>query len=167
MAQITLKGNPINTVGSLPDVGSDAPAFTLVKTDLSETNLSDYAGKTVVRNIYPSVDTGICALSTKHFNADLNGMENTVVLCVSADLPFAHGRFCEAEGLENVTSCSVFRNDSFGSDYGVTITDGPLTGLLARAVVVINGDGKVTYTEQVPEIVQEPNYDAAKAVVNS
>ena len=118
-------------------------------------------------NIYPSVDTGICALSTKHFNADLNGMENTVVLCVSADLPFAHGRFCEAEGLENVTSCSVFRNDSFGSDYGVTITDGPLTGLLARAVVVINGDGKVTYTEQVPEIVQEPNYDAAKAVVNS
>ena len=167
MAQITLKGNPINTVGTLPAVGSDAPGFTLVKTDLSETSLSDYAGKTVVLNIYPSVDTGICAASTKHFNEDLNDMQNTVVLCVSADLPFAHGRFCEAEGLENVTNCSVFRNDSFGNDYGVTITDGPLAGLLSRAVVVINGEGKVTYTEQVPEIVQEPNYDAAKAAANA
>ncbi len=167
MAQITLKGNAINTVGTLPAVGSDAPGFTLVKTDLSEASLSDYAGKTVVLNIYPSVDTGICAASTKHFNEDLNDMQNTVVLCVSADLPFAHGRFCEAEGLENVTNCSVFRNDSFGNDYGVTITDGPLAGLLSRAVVVINGDGKVTHTEQVPEIVQEPNYDAAKAAANS
>ena len=162
MATITLQGNPIETVGELPAVGSNAPAFTLTKTDLSEVGLQDFAGKTVILNIYPSVDTGICAASTRKFNEVASSNANVVVLCISADLPFAHSRFCGAEGLENVVSLSTFRNADFGSNYGVTITTGPLAGLMSRAVVIVK-DGKVTYTEQVPEIAQEPDYDAALA----
>ncbi|THB79164.1 MAG: thiol peroxidase [Desulfobulbaceae bacterium] len=165
MATITLKGNEIQTVGSLPEVGSDAPDFTLVKTDLSETSLKDYAGKTLVLNIFPSIDTGVCAASTRRFNSEASGKDNVVVVCISADLPFAHGRFCEAEGLTDVVPTSVFRAPEFGKAYGQTITTGPLTGLLARAVVVVDGSGQVKYTEQVPEIGQEPNYDAALAAL--
>jgi thiol peroxidase len=165
MAQITLKGNAIDTVGSLPSNGTAAPNFNLVKTDLSETSLSDYAGKTVVLNIFPSIDTGICAASARRFNAEASGKADVVVLCVSADLPFAHGRFCEAEGLNDVVPVSVFRSSEFGTAYGQTITTGPLAGLLARAVVVVNPEGKVTYSEQVPEIGQEPDYEAALAAL--
>lgn len=161
MATITLQGNAIETVGNLPAVGSDAPAFSLPNTSLEAVSLGDFAGKTVILNIYPSVDTGICAASTRRFN-EIARDNGVTVLNVSADLPFAHGRFCGAEGLENVVSLSVFRNPEFGNDYGVTITSGALAGLLSRAVVVIK-DGKVAYTEQVPEIVQEPDYAAALA----
>ena len=161
MAKITLKGNEIETSGSLPEVGSVAPDFTLVTTDLSETSLQDYRGKNVVLNIFPSIDTGVCAASARRFNSEVGSKDNAVVLCISADLPFAHGRFCEAEGLKNVIPASVFRAAGFGKDYGQTITTGPLAGLLARAVVVIDVDGKVVYTEQVPEIGQEPDYENA------
>lgn len=165
MAKITLQGNEIETLGDLPAVGAVAPDFTAVKTDLSETSLKDYAGSKVVLNIYPSVDTGICAASTRRFNTEASGKDGVVVLCVSADLPFAHGRFCEAEGLKDVIPVSVFRDKGLGAVYGQTITTGPLAGLLARAVVVIDGEGKIVYTEQVPEIAQEPNYDAALAAL--
>jgi thioredoxin-dependent peroxiredoxin len=161
MAQITLKGNPINTIGSLPEVGSQAPDFTLTKTDLSDVGLKDFAGKRVVLNIFPSLDTGVCAASVRHFNADAEKLDNTVVLCASLDLPFAHNRFCTSEGLENVVNLSALRTRSFGKDYSVMITDGPMAGLFSRAVVVLDENGKVIYTEQVPEIVQEPNYQAA------
>jgi len=161
MAKITLKGNEIDTVGSLPEVGTKAPEFTAVGTDLSEVRLSNYAGKSVVLNIFPSIDTGVCAASTRRFNSEAGKTDNTVVLCVSADLPFAHGRFCEAEGLKDVVPVSVFRSDDFGTSYGQTISNGPLAGLLARAVVVIDEKGNVKYTEQVPEITQEPDYDSA------
>ena len=161
MASITLKGNPVSTVGELPAVGSSAPSFSGIKTDLSECTLADLAGKKVVLNVFPSIDTGVCAASTRHFNEAAGSLDNTVVVCVSVDLPFALGRFCGAEGLENVIPLSVFRNPEFGSGYGVTIADGPLAQLLSRAVVVIDESGKVVYTEQVPEITQEPNYEAA------
>ncbi|MFW2365298.1 MAG: thiol peroxidase [Desulforhopalus sp.] len=166
MAKITLKGNEIETSGSLPTVGSVAPDFTLVKTDLSETSLQEYRGKNVVLNIFPSIDTGVCAASTRRFNSEAGNTADSVVLCVSADLPFAHGRFCEAEGLKDVIPVSTFRAADFGKDYGQTITTGPLAGLLARAVVVIDADGKVAYTEQVPEIGQEPDYDSALKAVS-
>ena len=165
MAQITLKGSAINTSGELPAVGTQAPDFVLTKTDLSDLSLTDLRGKRVILNIFPSIDTGVCAASVRHFNADANSLDNTVVLCVSQDLPFAHARFCGAEGLENVESVSELRNQDFGASYGVRIVDGPLAGLLARAVVVVDESGKVIYTEQVPEIVQEPNYDAALSSV--
>lgn len=165
MASITLKGNPVSTVGELPAVGSDAPAFSALKTDLSECALSDLAGKKVVLNIFPSIDTGVCAASTHHFNKEAATLDNTAVLCVSVDLPFALGRFCGAEGLEDVVPVSVFRNPEFGENYGVTIADGALAGLLSRAVVVVDEAGKVVYTEQVPEITQEPNYEAALAAL--
>jgi thiol peroxidase len=165
MASITLKGIPINTSGDLPSVGTDAPSFAAVKSDLSECSLADLAGKRVVLNIFPSIDTGICAASTRRFNTEAGNLENTVVVCVSADLPFALGRFCGAEGLENVVPVSTFRNPEFETDYGVKIIDGPLASLLSRAVVVIDESGKVVYTEQVPEIAQEPNYEAALAVL--
>jgi thiol peroxidase len=165
MALITLKGNPINTIGDLPSVGSDAPSFAAVKTDLAECTLAELAGKKVVLNIFPSIDTGVCAASTHRFNKEAGSLENTIVVCVSADLPFALGRFCGAEGLENVVPVSTFRNPEFGTDYGVQIIDGPLAGLLSRAVVVIDEAGKVVYAEQVPEIAQEPNYEAALAVL--
>lgn len=161
MAQITLKGNPINTSGNLPKVGSQAPDFKLTKSDLSETSLKDYSGKRVILNIFPSIDTGVCATSVRHFNQDASKLDNTVVIGVSRDLPFAHNRFCAAEGIENVVIVSELRDMKFGDDYGVRITEGGLASLLSRAVVVIDEKGKVIYTEQVPEIGQEPNYDAA------
>lgn len=160
MATITLKGNPIETSGSLPAVGDTSPGFTLVKSDLSEASLSDFVGKTVILNIFPSIDTPVCATSTRRFNSEADKLDNVVVLCISADLPFALGRFCGAEGLETVIPLSVFRAADFGKNYGQTVTTGPLAGLLARSVVVIDPTGKVTYTEQVPEIAQEPDYDA-------
>lgn len=161
MATITLSGNEIHTAGELPAVGSAAPGFTLTSTKLGNLSLSDYQGKRVVLNIFPSIDTGVCALSTRRFNEEAQSLENTVILCVSKDLPFAHARFCGAEGLENVVPASEFRDNKFSSDYGVTITDGPMAGLMSRAVVVLDESGKVVYTEQVPEIGQEPNYAAA------
>ncbi len=167
MAEITFKGNKINTSGSLPAAGASAPAFELVKNDLSTAGLSDYKGKKVILNIFPSLDTSVCATSVRKFNAELNKLDNTSVLCISADLPFAHSRFCTTEGLEKVESLSVFRNPEFGKDYGVLMTDGPLAGLLSRAVVVLDGEGKVVYTEQVPEIAQEPDYAKALEAVNS
>ncbi|WP_029109514.1 thiol peroxidase [Mycobacterium sp. URHD0025] len=163
MAQITLKGNPINTVGDLPAVGSAAPSFSLTGTDLGAVTSEQYNGKSVLLNIFPSIDTGICAASVRAFN-ERAAASGATVLCVSKDLPFAQARFCGAEGIENVTTASAFR-DSFGEDYGITLADGPMAGLLGRAVVVIGADGKVAYTELVPEIVQEPNYDAALAAL--
>ncbi len=165
MAKITLKGNPIETVGELPEVGSKAPSFNLVAHDLSEISLESLAGKQVVLNIFPSVDTGTCAMSVRKFNEAASKLENTVVICVSADLPFAAARFCGAEGIENVKTGSVFRQPAFGVDYGVTVTTGPLSGLLSRSVVVIDASGKVAYTEQVQETTEEPNYDAALAAL--
>jgi thiol peroxidase len=164
MAQITLKGNPINTVGDLPAVGAQAPAFDLTGTDLGTVDSDQFGGKALVLNIFPSIDTGICAASVRQFNERV-GSSGVTVVNVSKDLPFAQSRFCGAEGIENVTSASAFRS-SFGEDYGITLADGPMAGLLGRAVVVIGADGKVVYTELVPEIVQEPDYDAALAAVN-
>lgn len=165
MATVTLQGNEFNTAGELPVVGSNAPAFTALKTDLSECALSDLAGKKVVLNIFPSIDTGVCAASTRRFNEEASKLDNTVVVCVSVDLPFALGRFCGAEGLENVVPVSVFRNPEFGTGYGVAIVDGPLAGLLSRAVVIVDESGKVVYTEQVAETTDEPNYEAALAAL--
>ena len=165
MAQITLKGNAINTLGNLPPVGSAAPDFILTKTDLSDVSLKDFAGQQIVLNIFPSLDTGVCAASVRHFNEDAGKMTNTTVLCVSKDLPFAMGRFCGAEGLDDVVPASVLRTDSFGKDYNVVIVDGPMAGLLSRAVVILDESGKVIYTEQVPEIVQEPDYEKALAAL--
>lgn len=161
MATITLKGHEIHTAGELPAVGAAAPDFKLTGADLQDFSLDKYKGKRVVLNIFPSIDTGICALSTRHFNESAQSLDNTVVVCVSKDLPFAHSRFCAAEGLENVVPASEFRDSSFSDGYGTLITDGPMAGLMSRAVVVINEEGNVIYTEQVPEIVQEPNYEAA------
>lgn len=164
MANVTLKGNVFQTVGELPLVGEQAPNFTLVETDLSETSLADYAGSKLILNIFPSVDTGVCATSIRTFNEKATELDGTKVLCVSADLPFAGARFCGAEGIENVATVSSFRSD-FGTDYGVTFTTGPLSGLLSRSVVVIDEEGKVLYTEQVAETTEEPNYEAAIAVL--
>lgn len=161
MAQITLQGNPINTIGNLPELGSKALGFTLVANDLSIKSLSDYKGKKVVLNIFPSLDTGTCAASVRRFNTEASKLENTVVLCISKDLPFAQARFCGAEGLEDVHNLSDFRTGDFGKDYGVEIIDGPLAGLESRAVIVLNEEGNVVYTQQVPEIVDEPDYEAA------
>jgi thiol peroxidase len=160
MATVTVNGDPIETIGELPAVGSQAPGFTLVKSDMTEISLSDLAGKNVILNIFLSLDTDVCANSVRRFNEAASKLDNTVVVCVSADLPFAHARFCGAEGLDNVITGSIFRNPEFGKDYGVTITTGP-AGLLSRSVVVIDDSGKVIYTEQVPETVNEPNYEAA------
>ena len=161
MAKITLKGNPISTAGSLPAVGSKAPDFKVTKADLSEVGLKDFAGKKLVLNIFPSVDTGVCAASVRRFNAEAATLADTVVLCVSADLPFAQKRFCGAEKLDGVVTASEFRDRGFGDAYGVRIVDGGLKGLLSRAVVVVDPGGKVVYTEQVPEIAQEPDYQGA------
>jgi thiol peroxidase len=164
MAQITLRGNPINTVGDLPAVGAQAPAFSLTGTDLGSVDSGQFDGKALVLNIFPSVDTPVCATSVRTFNERV-GAAGVSVVNVSKDLPFAQKRFCGAEGIENVISASAFRS-SFGEDYGITITDGPMAGLLGRAVVVVGADGKVAYTELVPEIGQEPDYDAALAAVS-
>ncbi|MCB1001543.1 MAG: thiol peroxidase [Ilumatobacteraceae bacterium] len=163
MAQTALGGNPVNTVGDLPEVGS-SPSFHLTKSDLSEITPADYAGKRVVLNIFPSIDTPTCATSVRTFNERASSLDNTVVLCVSADLPFAQNRFCGAEGLANVECASSFRT-GFGDEFGVSLADGKLAGLLARAVVVLDESGTVTHTQLVPEIANEPDYDAAIAAL--
>lgn len=165
MAKITFKGNPVTTSGELPKPGAKAPAFTLVKNDLSALSDKDVAGKNVILNVFPSIDTGVCATSVRTFNQKAAGLTDTVVLCVSKDLPFAQKRFCGAEGIDKVQTVSAFRGPDFGKDYGVTMNDGPLAGLFARAVVVIGKDGKVLHSELVPEIAQEPNYQTALAAV--
>lgn len=161
MAQITLRDNPIHTSGELPAVGDDAPEFKLVGTDMAEHALADFAGKQVVLNIFPSLETPVCAASVRRFNQLASEREETVVLCISADLPLAHKRFCAAEGLDDVVSLSTFRDQNFGSAYGIQMVDGPLAGLMGRAVVIVDGEGTVRYTELVPTIGQEPDYEAA------
>ncbi len=162
MAKITLKGNPVTTSGELPAIGTPAPAFKLTKTDLTEVSLADFKGKKVVLNIFPSIDTSTCATSVRKFNKEASALQNTVVLCISRDLPFAHKRFCAAEGLENVVPLSTFRDENqFGKAYGVEILDGAFKGLTARSVVVIDETGAVRHTELVGEIANEPDYTAA------
>lgn len=163
MSQVTLKGNPIEVAGHFPQVGQTAPAFTLVAKDLANTTLEQFAGKRKVLNIFPSVDTPTCATSVRTFNKEANDLDNTVVLCISADLPFAQARFCGAEGLSNVVSLSTMRGAEFLQDYGVAISTGPLAGVAARAVVVLDENNRVLHSELVSEIAQEPNYEAAKA----
>jgi thiol peroxidase len=165
MASITLGGNPIHTSGELPKVGTKMTDFKLVNTDLAEVSLNDYAGKRVVLNIFPSVDTGTCAASVRAFNEKASALENTTVLCISRDLPFAQKRFCAAEGLENVVSLSDFKNGDFGKNNGLEMTEGPLAGLHSRAIIVIDENGTIIHTEQVGEIADEPNYEAAIAVL--
>ena len=165
MASITLGGNPINTNGELPKVGTLAPQFELVKNDLSITTLADFKGSNLVLNIFPSIDTGTCATSVRTFNEKASTLENTKVLCISRDLPFAQKRFCGAEGLENVINLSDFKTGNFGTDYGLEILDGALAGLHSRVVIILDENGVVKYTEQVSEIADEPNYDAALATL--
>jgi len=168
MASITLGGNPVNTIGNLPSNNTTAPNFSLTKTDLSMASLESYKGSKVVMNIFPSVDTGTCAISVKQFNTEAAALENTKVLCISRDLPFAQQRFCGAENIENVEMLSDFNNGQFGKDYGLEFSDGALNGLHSRCIVVLDTNGKVVHTEQVSEIVDEPNYKAAiEAVVNA
>jgi len=161
MATITLRGNPIHTSGELPRAGSESTGFRLVDANLKDATLHDYAGKRKVLNIFPSIDTPTCAMSVRKFNEKAAALKDTVVLCISADLPFAQKRFCGAEGLSNVVTLSLMRGHNFARDYGVLIEDGPLAGLTARAVVVLDTDNKVLHSELVPEIAQEPNYEAA------
>lgn len=165
MSQVTFKGTAVQTKGELPLVGTKAPDFGLTAGDLSTTKLSDFLGKRVILNIFPSIDTGTCANSVRTFNKEAATLENTVVLCISKDLPFAQGRFCGAEGIENVITLSEFKDSSFSDVYGLSFVSGPLEGLLSRAVVVINEQGEVVYTEQVAEVTEEPNYQAALAVL--
>jgi thioredoxin-dependent peroxiredoxin len=165
MASITLGGNPVHTSGELPKVGSKAPNFKLVNTDLGVNTLADYAGSKLVLNIFPSVETGVCSTSVRTFNAKASGLENTKVLCISRDLPFSMKRFCGAEGLENVINLSDFRTGSFGKDYQLEMLDGGFEGLLSRVVIVLDENGIIKYTEQVPEIGTEPNYEAALAAL--
>ncbi|UGS20085.1 thiol peroxidase [Flavobacterium cyclinae] len=165
MASITLGGNPVHTNGELPTVGSKATDFKLVKTDLGTASLADFAGSKVVLNIFPSVDTGTCAASVRKFNEKASTLANTKVLCISRDLPFAQKRFCGAEGLENVINLSDFKDGSFGKNYGLEITNGPLAGLHSRVVIVLDENGTILHTEQVNEIADEPNYEAALAVL--
>lgn len=164
MATVTLKGNPFETVGSLPAVGSAAPAFELVKTDLSVATLADYAGAKLVLNIFPSVDTPTCAMSVRKFNESAAALKGVNVVCVSADLPFAAARFCGAEGIDNVDTGSTFRS-TFGKDYGLAFANGPLAGLLSRSVVILDETGSVIYTEQVAETADKPDYEAALAAL--
>jgi thioredoxin-dependent peroxiredoxin len=161
MSTITFQGNPVKTVGQLPTIGSKAPGFVLTKTDLSSLTLDELKGKKVVLNIFPSIDTGVCAMSVRKFNEKAAGLKNSVVICVSRDLPFAQSRFCGAEGIKNVVPASEYKDDNFSRAYQVKMVDGPLAGLFSRAVVVIDESGLIKYTEQVPEIIQEPNYEAA------
>ena len=164
MSEIKFKGNAINTCGELPKANTALKDFTLVTTDLKEKKLEDYKGKKLVLNIFPSVDTGVCAASVRKFNEEAAGKENAVVLCISKDLPFAQSRFCAAEGIENVEMLSAFRSN-IGEDYGITMTEGPLKGLLSRAVIVVDENGKIVYTEQVEEIAEEPDYKSALSKV--
>ncbi len=163
MSKISFKGNAVNTNGDLPKKGGKAPEFNLVKTDLSELSLKELHGKNVILNIFPSLDTSVCAASVRRFNKEAANLKDTVVLAISKDLPFAHARFCTTEGIENVIPISVFRNSTFEKDYGVEMVDGPLKGLLARCVILIDGSGNVVYSELVPEITQEPDYKAVIA----
>lgn len=165
MASITLGGNPINTAGELPKVGSKLADFKLVKNDLSIATLSDFSGKKLVLNIFPSIDTGTCATSVRKFNESAASLDNTAVLCISRDLPFAQKRFCGAEGIENVVNLSDFQEGSFGKANGLEIVDGPLAGLHSRVLIVADVDGTILHTEQVAEIANEPNYEAALAVL--
>ena len=167
MANLTLKSNPITTIGEIPMVGEKAKNFTLIKNDLSKASLTDFVGTKLVLNIFPSVDTGTCATSVREFNKRASQMGNAKVLCISRDLPFALKRYCGAEGLDNVITLSDYATGQFGKDYGLEITSGPLSHLHSRVVIIIDENGIITYTEQVPEIVNEPNYDAAlKALKN-
>lgn len=161
MAKITLQGNPLETLGALPNTNQKAPDFALTAGDLSVKSLTDFSGSRLILNIFPSVDTGTCATSVREFNKKAAALDNTKVLCISRDLPFAQSRFCGAEGIENVLMLSDFNEGQFGKDYGLEINDGPLKGLHSRCIVVIDENGTVTYTEQVPEIADEPNYEAA------
>jgi thiol peroxidase len=165
MAQVTLKGNPVQTVGDLPAPGQAAPDFTLVDKDLKEISLSDFAGRKIVLNIFPSVDTPTCARSVRRFNAEIGKRDDAAAVCVSMDLPFAHARFCGVEGLDKVVSASAFRHPEFGKQYGVRITDGPFAGLFARAVVVVDENSRVIYSQLVPEIGEEPDYEGALKVL--
>ncbi len=162
---MTFKGNPIQTAAELPKIGINAPDFTVVKTDLSSIALSELKGRKVVLNIFPSIDTPVCAASVRRFNAEAVKLNNTTVLCISRDLPFAQKRFCAAEGIDNVIPCSEYRDTSFSDAYGVKILEGPLAGLFSRALVIVSEKGMVAYTEQVPEIGQEPDYDKALAAI--
>ena len=166
MAETAFKGSPVPLSGDLPQVGSFAPDFTLTGQDLSDVTLKAYAGKTLVLNVFPSVDTPVCAMSVRKFNAEIGKVANAVVVCISADLPFAHARFCGAEGLDHVVTASTFRSPEFGDDYGVRIAAGPMTGLMARAVIVIDGQGNVVYTQLVDDISKEPDYERALAVLS-
>ena len=161
MSTVTLGGNPVNTNGTLPTVGTVAPQFQLVGNDLAEVSLQDYIGQRVILNIFPSIDTATCATSVRTFNKMASDLENTKVLCISRDLPFAQKRFCGSEGLENVVNLSDFRDGSFGADYGLNLTDSALKGLHARAIVVVDEKGVISHTELVSEIANEPNYEAA------
>ena len=165
MSEITFKGHKVNTVGSLPAIGSHAPDFKLTRGNLSDASLGDFEGKKKILNIVPSLDTGVCAASARHFDKAANDLGDTVVITVSRDLPFAQKRFCSAEGLERIVTVSDLRTRDFGKAYGVEQIDGPMAGLLSRAVVVLDASNKVVYTQQVPEITSEPNYDAALAAV--
>ena len=164
--QVFFKGVPLHTIGQLPRIGETAPDFTLTKTDLNNINLKELVGSHIVLNIFISIDTSVCAASVRKFNESISSLNNIKVLCISQDLPFAHQRFCAAEGLENVIPASSFRNPEFGKNYGVTLTDGPLSGLLARAIVIIDRNQKVIYTEQVSELTDEPDYEAAIKVLS-
>ncbi|NNL09780.1 MAG: thiol peroxidase [Croceitalea sp.] len=161
MATVTLKGKPIHTIGDLPALGSKAPDFELVKNDLTTVTLGDFKGHKVILNIFQSIDTGTCAQSIRQFNEEASELDNTIILCVSKDLPFAQARFCGAEGIDKVETLSDYRDGNFGKAYKVEYIDGPLQGLHSRAIVIVNEDGKVIYAEQVPEVVNEPNYKAA------
>ena len=165
MATVTLKGNPFQTIGELPATGTQAPEFSLTASDLSTKTLGDFKGSKLVLNIFPSIDTGTCAASVRQFNKEAGNLENTKVLCISRDLPFALGRFCGAEGLDNVVTLSDYKNGDFGKDYGVIFTNGPLDALLSRSIIVLDENGKVVYTEQVSETTEEPNYEKALAVL--
>ena len=165
MAKITLKGNPMNTSGNLPVKGSAAPSFTLVKSDLTNISLTELKGKKLILNIFPSLDTSTCATSVRKFNQLAAGKPGVVVLGISKDLPFAHGRFCSTEGITNVITLSGFRDQDFGKTYGVDIIDGPMKGLYARSIVIIDENGKVIYTQLVNEVSQEPDYDGALSMI--
>ena len=165
MATITLKGNAINTSGSLPKNGEIAPDFKLIANDLSVKTLADFSGKKIILNIFPSIDTGTCAASVRNFNKEVTNLNNTIVLCISRDLPFAQARFCGAEGIENAITLSDFATGNFGKDYGLEIVNGPLANLHSRAIIILDENGTVIYSEQVPEIIDEPNYvNALKAI---
>jgi len=165
VSQVTFQGNPIRVAGSVPAVGSTAPAFSLVGKDLNEVTLADFPGQRKVLNIFPSIDTGVCAASVRRFNELASSLDNTVVLCISADLPFAQSRFCGADGLDKVITLSTFRSPGFLADYGVALAEGALSGLAARAVFVLDADNRILHVERVAEIVNEPDYDAAVAVL--